>query len=370
MFNINFKNNYKVVHVNNELGKCVVGGAGTYMNELYKYRRPDTGFIYMDLDSQTEDYNTSDFLDQKDILIMKGEEAYKLEDINCEVLVIQFYEFASILDENVIRDKKVVYVIHSVPTPEPPPAWDPFGGNDDIREKFELLCEIADVLVCVSYAEKEKLSRMYPQYEKKIEVVHNGISFDLSYNMNKNYVNSRETFGYIGRTDYRKGIFECVKAFANIDAKLRLACPKNDDEYVEKIFTYIDGANMWDKIEFCGWCMGKRKENYLNSLDALIIPSLYEPFGYVALEAMERGLPVLCSRNGGLDEILDGYKYKFDPYVEGELERTIEQFINDSNEEIEKQQDILINNLRRFSAKKMSENYEKIWDRLLGEVEK
>ena len=139
MFNINFKNNYKIVHVNNELGNCVIGGAGTYMNELYKYRRKDTGFIYMDLYGANEDYNVSDFLEQEDILIMNGKETYKLRDIECEILVIQFYEFASILDESMIKGKKIVYVIHSVPTPEPPPSWDAFGGNDDIREKFERL---------------------------------------------------------------------------------------------------------------------------------------------------------------------------------------------------------------------------------------
>ncbi|MBQ2744159.1 MAG: glycosyltransferase [Lachnospiraceae bacterium] len=124
---------------------------------------------------------------------MSGEEAYKLQDIKCDVLVIQFYEFATVLDESLIRDRKVVYVIHSVPTPEPPPTWDPFGGNDDIRWKFERLCDIADVLVCVSKAEKEKLSRIYPQYEDKIEVVYNGITYDVNCDINRNYLNGRHS---------------------------------------------------------------------------------------------------------------------------------------------------------------------------------
>ena len=365
MFNINFRNDYKIVHINNELGSCVVGGAGTYMNEMYRYRREDTGFIYMSLGSPLDDYNISDFMEQKDILIMNREEAHKLRDINCDVFVIQFYEFATYLDEDTIRGKKLVYVIHSVPTPEPPPSWDPFGGNHDIRMKFEKLCDLATILVCVSEAEKQKLISIYPQYEDKIRVVYNGITYDFAPTLNENYKKSRRRFGYIGRTDYRKGILECVKAFSHIDATLRLACPKNDEGYVEKILTYIDGAGIQEKVQFCGWCMGKRKENFLNSLDALIIPSLYEPFGYVALEAMQRGLPVICSRNGGLDEILEGYKYKFNPYIEGELETQIEAFMQDSNEEIEKQQKILMQNLKRFSAQIMVRNYENIWDELI-----
>ncbi|MBE5887670.1 MAG: glycosyltransferase family 4 protein [Lachnospiraceae bacterium] len=368
MFNLNFSNNYRVVHINNELGNCVVGGAGTYMNELYHYRRPDTGFIYMSLGSPLDDYKVSDFMEQRDILIMNHAESYKLKEIKCDVLVVQFYEFASILDDEIIKNKKVVYVIHSVPTPEPPPVWDPFGGNNDIRLKFEKLCNIADILVCVSEAEREKLIGIYPHFEEKIRVVHNGITFSNTKEKNTNYLKSRSTFGYIGRTDYRKGILECVKALTNIDAKLRLACPKNDENYVEKILTYIEGANMQDRVEFCGWCVGERKENFLDSLDALIIPSLYEPFGYIALEAMQRGLPVICSCNGGLAEILEGYKYMFNPYVEGQLEEQIELFMKDSNEEVEKQQAILLQNLEKFSALIMVRKYEKIWDELLGEV--
>ena len=365
MFSINFRNDYKVVHINNELGNCVVGGAGTYMNEMYKYRREDTGFIYMSLGAPTDDYNLSDFMEQKDILVMNREEAYKLSNINCDIFVIQFYEFAPYLDEDIIKGKKLVYVIHSVPTPEPPPSWDAFGGNDDIRLKFEKLCNLASVLVCVSEAEKEKLIKIYPHLEEKITVVYNGITFNKSEKLSENYKKSRNVFGYIGRTDYRKGILECVKAFSQVDAMLRLACPKNDDSYVERILTYVEGANLQERIQFCGWCMGERKENFLNSLDALIIPSLYEPFGYVALEAMQRGLPVICSKNGGLSEILEGYKYMFDPYVEGELEAQLEQFRSDSNEEIERQQQILMRNLERFSATTMVRNYENIWDKLI-----
>ena len=34
MFKIGFKDKYKVIHVNNEIGSALVGGAGTYMNEM------------------------------------------------------------------------------------------------------------------------------------------------------------------------------------------------------------------------------------------------------------------------------------------------------------------------------------------------
>lgn len=64
---------------------------------------------------------------------------------------------------------------------------------------------------------------------------------------------------------------------------------------------------------------GKKKRRIFGKIDALIIPSMYEPFGYVALEAMNYMVPVISSNNGGLDEILCGYKYKYAPYKVGAL---------------------------------------------------
>lgn len=367
MFNLNFTNDYKVVHITNELGSHMIGGAGTYMNELYENRNNQTGFVYMNLGNPTDDLNISDFLDGKDILIINKEESFKLEQIKCDILVVQFYELAFCLTDNLIGDKKIVYVIHSVPTPEPPPEEDFFGGNYDVQNRFEKLCDIADILICVSKAEKKKLIWMYPEYESKIKVIYNGITYSEENNINNNYRTGRKIFGYIGRMDYRKGIMECIKELRDIDGELRIACSKNDDNYLEKILNYIEGANIQKKVRFYSRCVKKRKENFLNSLDALIIPSLYEPFGYVALEAMERGLIVISSNNGGLDEILEGYKYKYDPYKVGELNKIIRQFQEDSNEIIEEQQKILLRNLRRFSAKEMVGEYEKIYAELIEE---
>jgi glycosyltransferase involved in cell wall biosynthesis len=367
LFNINFKDKYKVVHLNNEIGNCLVGGAGTYMNEIYKYRPNDMGFIYVNTTSPFADFKTSDFLDQKDILIMHENEAERLKEIDCDLLVVHFYEFAYLITEELKKDKKIAYVIHSVPTPEPPPAHDPFGGNDHIKDKFEHLCNLADALICVSNAEREKLIWLYPHYKDKIYVVYNGIEIDnlTKGRINTNYTKSRKVFGYIGRTDYRKGIIECIEELKDLDAELRIACPKNDTEYLKNIFAYIRENNLEERVKFFGWCVGKRKESFLESLDCLIIPSLYEPFGYVALEGMYYGLPIISANNGGLDEIFEGYKYKYNPYRIGGLGQQVLEFQADTNKIIEEQQKILKENLNRFTAEEMCKNYNELWDKVI-----
>ncbi len=58
-----------------------------------------------------------------------------------------------------------------------------------------------------------------------------------------------------------------------------------------------------------------------------VIPSLYEPFGIVALEAMAAGAPTIVARTGGLAEIVDGTGagLLFEPGNHGELADRIEE---------------------------------------------
>ena len=314
MFKLNFKEKYKVIHVTNELGDYVIGGAGTYLNELYLHRENNIGFVYVNLENEHRDFDSKGFLEQKDIAIINENELYQLKDIQYDIMVLHFYELHSCVESYISEDKKIVYVIHSVPTPEPVPKEDPFGGNDVIRDKFLKICDRADILVCVSNAEKNKLISLYPKYKDKIIVIHNGITYNNN-TENTNYLTSRKIFGYIGRMDYRKGILECIKAIEKTDSTLLIACPINDDSYFQIIKNYLDGAKLWHKIRFIGWCTDKRKEEFFKNIDALCIPSLYEPFGYIALEAMNYMVPVISSDNGGLNEILEGYRFSYRMYT-------------------------------------------------------
>ena len=50
-----------------------------------------------------------------------------------------------------------------------------------------------------------------------------------------------------------------------------------------------------------------------NAVDLLLFPSLYEGFGWPPLEAMASGTPVVCSRAGSLDEVVDGAALTAEP---------------------------------------------------------
>jgi glycosyltransferase involved in cell wall biosynthesis len=63
------------------------------------------------------------------------------------------------------------------------------------------------------------------------------------------------------------------------------------------------------RVDFLGWCAGERLEAFFDSIDMLAVPSIYEPFGLVAVEAAARGIPVVCTAIDGLTEVLGEHAF-------------------------------------------------------------
>ena len=59
-------------------------------------------------------------------------------------------------------------------------------------------------------------------------------------------------------------------------------------------------------MHLAGFVPDDELRDLLHRAGCVVIPSLYEPFGIVALEAMAAGAPVVVARTGGLAEIVEG----------------------------------------------------------------
>ncbi len=113
---------------------------------------------------------------------------------------------------------------------------------------------------------------------------------------------------YVGRFDQRKGIETLVRAVANLapDPNLRLVIVGGSDP------TQADGAErrrIEQLVQDLGisdqtWLVGRIGHDqlplYYSAADICVVPSHYEPFGLVAIEAMACGTPVIASDVGGL----------------------------------------------------------------------
>jgi glycosyltransferase involved in cell wall biosynthesis len=84
-----------------------------------------------------------------------------------------------------------------------------------------------------------------------------------------------------------------------------------------------------EDVRFLGWIDESELEGLYDAAACFALPSLYEGFGLPVLEAMARGLPVICSRRGALAEVAGDAALRVDPESEPEIAAAIERLLSD-----------------------------------------
>ncbi len=116
--------------------------------------------------------------------------------------------------------------------------------------------------------------------------------------------------GVLGRISPTKAQLEFVRAAATVaaahpDARFRVvgAPTFGAEDYEEQVHAEVARLGLTDRFEFTGFVDDPTRE-----LDAMTVcvhtASVPEPFGQVVAEAMARGVPVVATSGGGVDEIL------------------------------------------------------------------
>ena len=76
--------------------------------------------------------------------------------------------------------------------------------------------------------------------------------------------------------------------------------------YLQELHATARALGVDDICDFPGFVPDEELKALLHRATVAVIPSLYEPFGIVALEAMAAGAPVVAAAAGGLIEVIDG----------------------------------------------------------------
>ena len=136
-----------------------------------------------------------------------------------------------------------------------------------------------------------------------------------------------------GRVQYEKGFQVLVRAIAELRGRIPdVRCViAGRGSYLTELQTQIDVEGVTDVVDLAGFVPDVELRRILQRAGCVIIPSLYEPFGIVALEGMAAGAPTIVARTGGLAEILDGTDagLLFEPGNHHDLADRIEQVLSD-----------------------------------------
>jgi len=161
---------------------------------------------------------------------------------------------------------------------------------------------------------------------KKLVVIPNGIASNAFKRVNKRTINSvKKKFSiskkdipllFIGRIHPTKGLFFLLKAFyklwiKNSNFKLIIVGPIQDREYFSKLLHFVDSKDLKHSVIFTGFVSEEEKISLIELSKVFVLPSIYEPFGIVILEAFARGKPVVAVDSDGPRYLIKNYKSGF-----------------------------------------------------------
>lgn len=178
--------------------------------------------------------------------------------------------------------------------------------------EWRICYEAWRVIVCSNFMHKE-LRNYFGAPVDKLDVIFNGIQVNGRPGHNPRQRRLlRERYApqgekllfYVGRIVHEKGLHILIRALPRILADYPntrlLVAGKNGN----KMWPLAYELNVERAVDFLGFVTDDQRDALYEVVDAAVFPSLYEPFGIVALEAMAMGCNVIASDVGGLGEVV------------------------------------------------------------------
>jgi len=243
-----------------------------------------------------------------------------------------------------------------------------FGGNPLVREIESLALFMADRVITVSQRTKDSVVREYGISPDKIDVVHNHFDpGDLEPSTGDNvyrYLGYMKGLGYrvvanVGRLTIQKGLPNLLHAFKEVVARApkTLLLLVGDGEQKFELISLAAELGIGANIFFAGFQRGKAYRDAYAVADLFVMPSISEPFGLVALEAIGYGTPVLVSKQSGVSEVIHNC-LKVDFWDIKEMANQITAVVQNAA----LSQELHANSYREYLSHSWDQSADKLWD--------
>lgn len=200
----------------------------------------------------------------------------------------------------------------------------------------------ADQLVSPSHAMARIAERHYSLADGIIKVIPHPANACIT-NVDEPKSTALEVL-YVGRLEPKKGVETLVRAvpavakqfpdvrFTFVGADTNKS--ESDKSMVSYLCSLLDGTGCADRVEFIQQQPKSELGKYYSRSSIVVVPSWFEAFGFVALEAMSYGKPVVAADTGGLAETVEhGFSgYLFPVGDEAALAKYVIRLLNSSDQ--------------------------------------
>lgn len=208
-----------------------------------------------------------------------------------------------------------------------------------LRLRKRLVFKLATTILANSNAALEDLVKVFRVNDNKVQVFYNYLADPLDQNKLsvKRYPNR---IVCVGRFNKNKGQDVLIRALALLPAQLKPEVEfVGSGVFLSECQLLAESLGVLDRCHFIGSVSHDEVLNHFAQAIVSVIPSLDEAFGYVCIESLSVGTPVLGSRVGGIPEIVrdkvDGFLFNAgDPE---DLAHKIQLFFNAENNQLEMQ---------------------------------
>ncbi|MCI4336186.1 MAG: glycosyltransferase family 4 protein [Thermoplasmata archaeon] len=172
----------------------------------------------------------------------------------------------------------------------------------EILEREQIGIDAADRVIAVSRHLKGQLVERYHANPDKVRVIYNAVrpSERLA-----PLAQSRAMVLYLGRLAAMKGVDTFLRAAARVApyAPDTLFVVAGEGPEYPRLLILAAHLGISERVLFLGRVTEDERAVLLSSASVFVLPSIVEPFGIAALEAMAAGVPAIVSKTSGVAEI-------------------------------------------------------------------
>jgi glycosyltransferase involved in cell wall biosynthesis len=228
-------------------------------------------------------------------------------------------------------------------------------------------------IIIVPSTFSKKIFSKYVKNSGKLKVVYHGLDNDEFKKINK--VEAKEILGFedkkiilcFSRLVQEKGVQTVIQAFKDLQRNNYQLVICGDGSYRNQLVNLVESQKIKNVI-FTGLVPEDLKSTYYSAADLFVNPELTKPaFGLVTIEAMACGTPVIATKHGATEEIIDNQDFLFTPGNSFELGEKLQLFFDKNKDELNiLNNEVYKNQIKNYSLEKMICNTIDLYKEALG----